>query len=116
MKVDATRRDDGHAGAHRRDRGKPQRVGRVRVHQIDAAISDHPAKTHRRSYVSLESRRAGHDLQASGTGPLREQLAGTRRDDRDVATTSQLRRQPQCLTLATSPTTLRIDVKNAHLI
>jgi hypothetical protein len=114
MKVHSPSRDERYARCYRRNRPESDCVRGMRMDDIDATVADEASQPEADSRVGLEARRAGNDLEPGLVRPLRKWLARSRRDDRNMPATRQFGREPERLALPTAPTTLRVDVKNAH--
>jgi hypothetical protein len=114
MEIHAPSRDERYTRSDRRNRPESDCVRGMRVDDIDATIPDQPSELEASARIGFEARRAGNDVDPGLVSPLRKRLTRSRRDDRGVAATGQFGGEPEHLTLPPAPTTLRVDVKNAH--
>jgi hypothetical protein len=114
MEIHSASRDERYPRSDRRNRPESDCVRGMRVDDIDATVPDAATQPEANARIGLEARRGGNDLDPSLLRPLRKWLARSRSYDRDVATPRELDGQPERLTLPAAPTSLRVDVKNAH--
>src|SRR5205814_10184527 len=98
----------------RRQRSQAGSVRGARMHNLDTPRTEVAAQSQYAARVGLERGCARQELDTLRGHALGQWFAGTRRHDRNVLATRQLGSQPERLPLAAAPTTLGIDVKDAH--
>ena len=84
----------------------------MRMHDPGTGATDQSTQRERRNEVELSMRREPHDLDTSSGSAPRQLLFTARHDHRAVTAIAHSRRQPQDLTLAATPATLRVDVQD----
>ena len=84
----------------------------MRVHDSSARATNQSAQCECGDHIELAVRREPHNLDASVGGTPRQLILSASDDDRAVAAIAHPGRQPQNLTLAAAPATLRIDVQD----
>jgi hypothetical protein len=114
-KIDAPRRDERDVGPQCRQRAQADSMRRVRVHDVDAPRTEEPPQREHRAGIRLERRSARKKLDSRTRRSLSERLTRARRKNRNMSAPRELGGQPERLSLATTPTALGIDVKDAHL-
>jgi len=111
--IDASRDDEPDRCPNRRERANGDRVGRVRVNDIDLVFSNVAAQTQCGARVGLEGRTAIDNADALLFRPQFEWLAAPSRYDRNVPTTRECASEPERLSLTAPPSPLRIDMQYA---
>ncbi|MDQ4079417.1 MAG: hypothetical protein M3125_01550, partial [Gemmatimonadota bacterium] len=110
--IDPSRDDNTRVGPHGAYRRQSGGVGRVRVHDPRARAADQSSQSERSDEIELPMRREPHYLDTLRCSAARQLILAARHDDRAVTAIAHPRRQPQDLTLATAPATLRIEVQD----
>jgi hypothetical protein len=87
---------------------------RVSVNDLYALAANESSQPHDRKRVKLVYRRTRKNLQTTPGCANRERTIRARRNDAPVAGSNQRLSQPQNLSLAAAPATLRVDVQNSY--
>jgi hypothetical protein len=82
------------------------------VNYVDFVFLDVASEAESGSGIDLESRTAVDDVEILFDRPSLERLARARGHDRDMTSMGKLARQPERLSLATSPSAFGIDMQH----
>ena len=111
--VDPSRDDEPHRCPNGRERADGDRVGRVRVHDVDVVCSNVAAQAECGSRVDLEARIAFDNAESLFFRSRFERLTTASRNDRDASPAGERPSEPERLSLTAPPSTLRIDMQHA---
>jgi len=114
QKVDAASDHERHIEPQRRNRRRRDRVRRVCVHDVDAALDDRSAQGPRGAQVELGRRGARDDVQTVLASACGERLILARGDDRPVTAARELARKPQGLAFTATPSSLCVDMQHVQ--